>query len=104
MENIITNNVPILLEENAMKAIGSLGFLRFHRVEGSKHFIFCTLVNVRAKSSKLFFLSKFCFYPSYSIMTRRLTKCVKLNKLMLTGSFINHKSTLQEQTPTSNIA
>jgi len=40
MEDVITNYVPILLEEDAMETIRSRGFVRFHRVEGSKNIIF----------------------------------------------------------------
>jgi hypothetical protein len=40
LENIITNNVPILFEEDAMENIWSRGFVWLHRVEGIKRFFF----------------------------------------------------------------
>jgi len=40
LENIITNNVPVLFEENAMETIRARGFVGLHRVKGSEHFRF----------------------------------------------------------------
>ena len=40
MENIVTNNMPILFKKDAMEAIWARRFIRFHGIEGCCYFSF----------------------------------------------------------------
>jgi hypothetical protein len=40
MKYVISNNMPILFEENALETVRARGFVRFHEIESNINFTF----------------------------------------------------------------